>query len=296
MRHVTPDWDGPVNRTEVLLATSELSVSRFDHPSHEAHCDPESETVDRWSVSFVQAGSFDVLLNGKRRSLSKGSVFVQRPGLEFRCSHAELFPSDMCATVSFDESVIATIAGLWARTGWWARECASPRLAYVDRRMADAVAGNNTFEMERWGIATLTALHDDASDTLTRGHYAVFRNDVDAVIETCRAIEQNPAERCSVAVRAQAVGFTGPQLTHAFRRYVGESPHQYVVRQRLMVSSNLLMSGFNVSETCYRSGFENLSHFCRTFQRAFGVRASAWHSIPLNEKRRKVQALQMRPF
>lgn len=285
-----------MNRTELLLATAELSVSRFDHPSHEAHCDPECETADRWAVSFVQTGSFDVVLNGKRRSLSKGSAFVQHPGMEFRCAHAELFPSDVCATVSFEESVISPIADVWRRTGWRVRECASPRLAYVDRRMADAIASNSTFEMERWGLATLTALHDDASDTLTRGHYAVFRNDVDAVMETCRAIERNPAERCSVAERARAVGFTGPQLTHAFRRYVGESPHQFVVRQRLVVSSNLLLSGFNVSETCYRSGFENLSHFCRTFQRTFGVRASLWHAVPYNEKRRKVQALQMRPF
>ncbi|MEO7997911.1 MAG: AraC family transcriptional regulator [Gemmatimonadaceae bacterium] len=284
-----------MNRTEVLLQTPELSVTRFDHPPQHEHCDPDCETSERWTVSFVQTGSFDVMVAGKRRTLSKGSVFVQRPGLEFRCAHSELFPSDVCASVSFDDSTISTVAAMWNRTGWWARECASPRLAYVDRRMADAVSHNDAFELERWGLATLTALYDDASDTLTRGHYAVYRGDVDAVMETCRAIERDPTERCTVAERASTVGFTGPQLTHAFRRYVGESPHQYVVRQRLIVSCNLLMSGFSVSETCYRSGFENLSHFCRTFQRTFGVRASMWQTIPLPETRRKVQALRLRP-
>lgn len=293
---VTFHDDGPVNRTEVLLTTPELSVTRFDHPQHHEHCDPDCESAERWTVSFVQTGSFDVTVGGKRRTLSKGSVFVQRPGLEFRCAHSELYPSDVCATVSFDDAAISIVATMWERTGWWARECASPRLAYVDRRLSDAVACSNTFEMERWGLATLTALYDDASDTLKRGHYAVYRSDVDAVMETCRAIEHNPTIRCTVAERASAVGFTGPQLTHAFRRYVGESPHQYVVRQRLVVSCNLLLSGLSVSETCYRSGFENLSHFCRTFQRAFGVRASAWQTIPPHETRRKVQALQMRPF
>jgi AraC-like DNA-binding protein len=63
-----------------------------------------------------------------------------------------------------------------------------------------------------------------------------------------------------------------------------------VVRWRLAAAAALLDQGLGVSESCWRSGFENLSHFCRTFQRSFGARASTWRKLPLRERRRKVQA------
>jgi AraC-like DNA-binding protein len=115
--------------------------------------------------------------------------------------------------------------------------------------------------------------------------------DVDAVIAICRSIEKDPVSRRSIAERARDVGLTSTRLTHYFRRYVGMSPHQYVMRWRLTVSAELLDSGLGVSESCYRSGFENLSHFCRTFRRTFGTRASAWQTLALRERRRKVQDL-----
>jgi AraC-like DNA-binding protein len=113
---------------------------------------------------------------------------------------------------------------------------------------------------------------------------------VDLVVAACRAIESDPTRRESVAGRARDLGLTSTRLTHAFRRYLGISPHQYVIRHRLAASAALLDEGSSVSDSCWRSGFENLSHFCRSFQLAFGVRPSAWTRQSLPEKRRKVQA------
>jgi AraC-like DNA-binding protein len=64
-----------------------------------------------------------------------------------------------------------------------------------------------------------------------------------------------------------------------------------VVALLLTAAAELLDQGASVTESCWRCGFENLSHFCRTFQRGFGVRASRWRTLPLRERRRKVQAL-----
>lgn len=85
-------------------------------------------------------------------------------------------------------------------------------------------------------------------------------------------------------------------LTVAFEpeAIAGAEPHQYVVRLRLAAAAELLDQGRGVSDSCWRSGFENLSHFCRAFQGAMGIRASRWHGLPLRERRRKVQALRSR--
>ena len=118
--------------------------------------------------------------------------------------------------------------------------------------------------MERWALASLTALEVDARDRTVRGCYAARDNDLDAVIAACRAVEADPEIPRSVADRARDVGLTSTKLA-AFRRYVGASPHEYVLRWRLAVAAELIDSGRR--ERDLLRGFENLSHFCRTFQR-----------------------------
>jgi AraC-like DNA-binding protein len=161
----------------------------------------------------------------------------------------------------------------------------------VQRRLTAAVEGDNGFEAERWAVAALGALTAGSLDARSRGHYTPSASQIEAVVTTCRAIEASPARPLTVADRALAVGMTSTRLTHAFARYLGVSPHQYVVRWRLATAAGLLDAGYSVSTACYRAGFENLSHFCRAFRRTLGSRPSLWRTISLPERRRKVQAM-----
>ena len=277
-----------MNRYQLLLETADVSVNRFDHPPHEAHEDPEEELASRWAIAFVVAGSFDIELEGKRRRLRPGSVLLTRPDLAFRFRHTEQCPTDVCLSIGFEPDAVSGIEQVWERP---TRDSATPYLAYVERRIGGAIASADAFQIERWALAALTALEVDARDRTVRGRYAARDEDLDAVIAVCRAVEAQPEMRRSVADRARDVGLTSTKLTRAFRRYVGASPHGYVLRWRLAVAADLIDSGAGVTETCYRAGFDNLSHFCRTFQRTFGVRASAWRTLALRERRRRVQNL-----
>lgn len=280
-----------MNRATLLHETADLAVRRFDHPPHESHEDPEREVADRWSIAVVVRGAFDVTVDGTRHRLRRGSALLTWPGLEFRYAHGESCPDDVCLSVSFESGAVGEMVHAWERAGWAARRQPTPRLAFAQRRLALAADDDDRFELERWSLATLGALAADSREARTRGQYAPQRADIEAVLEACRAIESAPDARLTVAARARDVGRTGAQLTHAFRRYLGVSPHQYVVRWRLAVAAALLDEGASASESCWRSGFENLSHFCRRFQRAFGVRASTWRRHTPAERRRKVQAL-----
>jgi AraC-like DNA-binding protein len=183
------------------------------------------------------------------------------------------------------------MADPWYRPVALAHRRATPRLALVHRRLAAAVAAGDAFDTDRWALAAMGALAADTDRAPLRGAYRPRRADLDAVLAVCRAIEADPACQVSVAERARAVHMTSPRLTHAFARYLGVSPHQYVVRRRLVCAAELLDGGGTVSASCYGAGFENLSHFCRMFQRVLGSRPSLWRTIPLSERRRKVQAV-----
>jgi AraC family transcriptional regulator len=284
-----------VNRYVLLHATTDLTVSRFDHPPHEAHHDPEEEIAGRWALAFVVFGTFDIAVDRDACRLRRGSVLLTRPGLSFRCRHAEACPTDVCLSIGFDPQVVPDVESAWMDAGWVARRSASPRLAYVARRLEDATLVDDHFQMERWALASLSALESDVEGRGRRGQYGARGTDVEAVVATCQAIEADPALRSSVAERARGVGLSGAQLTRAFRRYVGTSPHEYVMRWRLATAADLLDAGHSVSECCYRSGFENLSHFCRTFRQTFGTRASSWHRLALRERRTRLRELLRRP-
>ncbi len=259
-----------MNRYELLFATPDVSVSRFDHPPHVTHDDPDEEVATRWAIAFVQSGSFDVVQGRRRVRLQRGSVVLSQPGFMFSCSHHEECPRDVCLSIGFEPPNVAGSEHAWARAGWAVRRSPTPRLAYVDQRIRDAAADGDTFQLERWALAALTALEADADEGMTRGRYAARRTALDAVVATCRTIEMDPAVRRSIAARARDVGLNSARLTRVFRRYVGMAPHAYVMRCRLAAAAALLESGMSVSETCFRSGFENLSHFCRAISAHVG--------------------------
>lgn len=283
-----------MNRFLELARTDDLVVFRFDHPPHEEHCDPESEVSDGFGIAFVEAGSFDVTSREKKISLHPGSVFLTHPGFAFRCRHRELCPTDVCLGVGFALPAAAPFERAWMRAGWWGRRRATPLLATVRERLTLAYLERDAFGLERWALATLGALDRDAHDAQARGPYAPRPRELDAVVAVCRAIEADPTARRSIASRAREVGLTSASLTRAFRRYLAFSPHQYVLNQRLAVAAHLLDEGASVSASCYGSGYENLSHFSRSFVRAFGTRASRWRQLKPAEKRRKVQDILAR--
>ncbi|HVZ57282.1 MAG TPA: AraC family transcriptional regulator [Chitinophagaceae bacterium] len=72
------------------------------------------------------------------------------------------------------------------------------------------------------------------------------------------------------------------ELTHlstaAFCRYFKKATHQtfteFVNQYRINQAKKLLLSGRNVTEACFESGFENLSHFNRTFRKFTGENPS----------------------
>src|SRR5215470_6324180 len=85
-----------------VVTVPEMSVGRFDHPCGE-HADPPSETATDYSVNLVERGSFALETFAGRWTLREGNVFVSYPGMEYRCSHDEAIPDDVCFTVSCNE-------------------------------------------------------------------------------------------------------------------------------------------------------------------------------------------------
>lgn len=70
---------------------------------------------------------------------------------------------------------------------------------------------------------------------------------------------------------ASALHITPAAFCRYMQRQTGATFTDYVNKYRINQAKKFLLMGRNVTETCYESGFENLSHFNRTFKKFAGM-------------------------
>ncbi|HEY8165039.1 MAG TPA: AraC family transcriptional regulator, partial [Gemmatimonadaceae bacterium] len=87
-------------------------------------------------------------------------------------------------------------------------------------------------------------------------------------------MDADPTAQLSLEHLSSAVSMSPFRFAHVFRELIGMPPHKYLIRLRLLRARDLLKSGTSVTHVCYAVGFNNLSHFIRTFHRYFGVAPS----------------------
>jgi AraC family transcriptional regulator len=89
-------------------------------------------------------------------------------------------------------------------------------------------------------------------------------------------IDGNVAQIGSLAAAARACGLEASSICRLFRRFQGTSPHRYILRARMNLAAELILSGgCLVKEAAARVGFEDPYHFSRRFKAVHGVPPSA---------------------
>jgi AraC family transcriptional regulator len=79
-------------------------------------------------------------------------------------------------------------------------------------------------------------------------------------------------QNLSLEMLAQQVGFSTYHFARLFRQTTGESPHQFVLRQRLEVAQRLLKeTDLPLTQVTLEVGIANQSHFTQAFKRHWGV-------------------------
>ena len=69
-------------------------------------------------------------------------------------------------------------------------------------------------------------------------------------------------------------------FSRAFKASLGETPHSYIMRQRIEEAKRLmLVSDEPLSQVALACGFADQSHFCRSFRRAEGGSPNLWRRL-----------------
>lgn len=93
-------------------------------------------------------------------------------------------------------------------------------------------------------------------------------------------IAANLAGELSLSEMAGIACLSRHHFARAFKAAVGETPHRYVVSQRLRRAKALLSAReFSLAEIALACGFANQAHFSRTFKQATGLTPGAYRAL-----------------
>jgi len=254
-------------RVSVLYEDGDVTLARYDHPEGEAHDDPAREEAEGHAVSFLERGSFHVHRGRDSWNLSRGSLFVTRPGLRYRCTHDSATPDDVCLSLRCSGEVLEEAAKPWATLVPVVP--LTNRLAFLHDELGHAVAG---------GVASMAVpvlareIVGALAGTARRLHReSQLRWYAERVRHAREVMHRRYAEPLSLAILGREVGMSPFHLNRVFRDLVGAPPHRYLVRVRLQRAAEALRSGASVTSASLDAGFPSLGHFVRTFRRAYGV-------------------------
>ena len=233
---------------------------------------PRDEEHQAFSVTLVERGTLGYRTRAGRSRLSAGWLMLGNPGEGYVCSHEDSDGSgDDCVVLSISAQAFDDASGAWGVAGSRSRFSRaalppSPRVsALLSALVADGIEG---FALEEAALQVIGIVQGSLNDGAAPA--AVARQD-ERALAAAQCIERRATEPLTLDEVAATVGLSTFHLMRVFRHSIGVTPHQYLMRVRLLRALDLLRSTQQpVTSIAYEAGWSDLSNFTRTFQRDVG--------------------------
>jgi AraC family transcriptional regulator len=245
------------------------------------HDRPFEERHETMCIAAVTAGSFQYRTRQGAAVLAPGAVLLGNAGSCFECGH-EHGVGDRCLAFHFApdclETIIAAVPGVRRAAFALPRLPPSPplmRLLAAAEAARDAGDGAALEELALRLAGAVAALLAGR----TRDAQRPSPRDERRVTEALRRIEAAAEEPLGLAALASEAATSPFHFLRSFRRLVGMTPHQYVLRTRLhRAAVRLRRSDEPVSAIAFDVGFNDLSSFNRRFRRLMGTSPTAYRA------------------
>ncbi len=231
---------------------------------------PFAEQHSAFSLSYVRRGTFGCRARGQAFDLVPGAFLIGYPGDEFMCTHEHHVCGDECLSFQFAPDLADAVEG--DRAAW--RAAALPPLAELVPvgALAQAAAdGCGEVSLEEVGVLLVSRFLEVASgraEPAVPARPPVRKRILDAALR----IAEQSHEALSLETMASWAGMSPFHFVRVFARLLRLTPHQYLIRCRLRQAARLLAEREQpITAIAYDVGFDDLSHFIRTFRRAAGV-------------------------
>lgn len=254
----------------VTILSKSASITVLDYRCGASSSDqPFTECHRQHSISFLRRGAFGLRYRGAMHELVAGAAMIGHAGDEFCCFHDHHECGDECLSFQLCSAFVADLA--LPEAAW--RSGALPPLAglmvlgELGQAAADGRIGVALDEVAQLFVRRFAMLVGaTVSPTL-----AVGTNDRRRAVNAAMWISANARQEIDLDSGAAEAGLSPFHFLRLFKRALGVTPHQYLLRCRLREAARLLGDGCSVTDSAYDVGFKDLSNFVRTFHRAAGV-------------------------
>lgn len=89
--------------------------------------------------------------------------------------------------------------------------------------------------------------------------------------QTIAFLDQHVAEKLSLYETAEQVGAHPAHLSRLFKKEMGQTFSEYVMRQRMELAKDLLEFGLSIRDAAALSGFQDVSYFSKCFEGCWGL-------------------------
>lgn len=164
---------------------------------------------------------------------------------------------------------------------FWIEEFMSPQMALLVEEVVSAHSdvALSAFYYRTKFLGLLYLLFATLSSRELSPHYRMRSEEIDAIYKVRNILSSSLDRPIPIEELVKVSGMNEQKLRQFFTQVFGKGLYSYYQHLRMQEAARLLKDRrLSVSETGYRLGFSNLSHFGRLFEAHFGVKPKKWSS------------------
>lgn len=228
---------------------------------------------DYFEIEMVVEGSADHILNGKTYSLSKGDIYLLTP-VDFHEIHPTS-PKTTVMNIMFTEELVSD------EILFFFFNSTENIIGHLDEKEYNFLytiidrAITEYSEKELFSQNMVRNIIECIFITLGRKFGLISKapaSNISAMHKVLMYIHHHFREDPTLEETAEIAGFNPGYFSSVFHQFTKKTYKKYLTDLKMNYAKKLLLSGnLSISEICYNSGYNTLSHFLREFKKYYGI-------------------------